>query len=328
MKFDAIVGNPPYQQLTGGAQAQATPLYNLFWDAAKALSPNYISMIVPSRWFTGGFGLNAFRDRMLRDDQLSVIHDFSNGAECFTNVEIKGGVCYLLWQNGYHGDCKIVTHKGGEVVSCVERPLLEEGNSVFIRHNEAISILRKVKAFKEDSFATLVSSQRPFGLPTNFKDYNATKSDSGDITVYGNKFVGYLASDFKFDKGNDLLSAYKLFTPKAVGAGRTSDTLKPILGAPNSVCTETYVAIGPFQTEIEAKNVASYINTKFFHFLLTLKKNTQDCLAGAFVFVPNQDFSKSWTDDELYEKYAITKDEISIIEQTVNKKVGTRHDSK
>ena len=326
--FDAIVGNPPYQRLTGGAQAQATPLYHLFVEFAKKISPNYISMIMPSRWFTGGFGLDAFRKRMLGDDQLSIIHDFSKASECFSNVEIKGGVCYLLWEKGHHGDCRVVTHKNGKAVSCAVRPLLEEGNNVFIRHNEAISILRKVKALKEEGFAELVSSQRPFGLPTNFKEYSAAKSDSRDITVYGNKFIGYLPSDFKLTKGQELLNEYKLFTPKAVGAGRTDDVLKPILASPNSVCTETYVAIGPFKTETEEKNAMTYINTKLFHFLLTLKKNTQDCLARAFIFIPKQDFSKAWTDDELYEKYSIDDDEILIIEKTVNKKVGAKHEFK
>ena len=321
MKFDAIIGNPPYQQMTGGAQAQATPLYNLFVDMSKKINPNYISMIMPARWFTGGFGLNNFREEMLHDTRLQIIHDFHNATECFESVEIKGGVTYFLWNNTYNGMCEVVTHNDGKITSSATRPLLEPGNDVFIRYNEAISILRKVKVFNEESFMSIVSSQRPFGFPTNFTDYHTRKNED-DITIYGNKFVGYLDSDYTIHKNNELVPKYKLFTPKAVGSGGKDDILKPILGYPNSICTETYVCIGPFDDERTAKNVMSYINTKFFHFLLTLKKNTQDCLSGAFVFIPMQDFSIEWTDEKLFEKYGLTNDEINIISSMVNEKIG------
>ena len=321
MKFDVIIGNPPYQLKTGGAQAQAIPLYNKFVLQAKKLNPRYITMIIPSRWFTGGFGLNDFRNEMLNDNRLRVIHDFTDASECFPGVEIKGGVCYFLWDRDHRGDCQINTHEGGKIVSSMERPLLEKGHDVFIRYNEAVPILKKILAFKEPSFSSIMSSQRPFGLPTNFSDYHETKKE-GDLTVYCNKKIGYISKNFPITKNAELINYYKLFTPKAVGSGGKDDYIKPILGAPGSLCTETYVCTGPFKTEEEAKNVMSYIDTKFFHFLLTLKKNTQDCLSGAFEFIPLQDFSKPWSDKELYKKYNVTQDEIEFIESMVRPEIG------
>lgn len=325
MKISCIVGNPPYQQLTGGAQAQATPLYNHFVNAAINLSPDFISLIMPSRWMTGGMGLDDFRKKMLNDHRIELIHDYLNAAECFSNVEIKGGVCYFLWDKKSHNeDCRVVTHKDGQIISDNRRPLSENGLDFFIRNEFAMSILRKVKAKRENLFMSIISSQRPFGLPTNFKDYREKRSDT-DIKVYGNKFIGYVDGDFKLSKGNELLKKYKVYTPKAVGSGKPDDVLNPIIGEPNSICTETYISIGNFDSIKEAQNVISYIDTKFFHFLLTLKKNTQDCLAGAFVLIPLQDFSRSWTDTDLYKKYGLSADEIKTIESVTNKKVGNRY---
>lgn len=321
MKFDVIIGNPPYQLKTGGAQAQAIPLYNKFVLQAIKLNPRFITMIIPSRWFTGGFGLNSFRDEMLNDKRLRVIHDYINASECFPGVEIKGGVCYFLWDRDHPGLCSINTHVDGKIVSSMDRPLLEPGNDVFIRYNEALPIFRKVLAYKEPSFSTIMSSQRPFGLPTNFADFHEDKK-TGDLTVYCNKKIGYVSSSFPITKNQDLIKKYKLFTPKAVGSGSKDDYVKPILGAPGSLCTETYVATGPFETEEQAKNAMSYIDTKFFHFFLTLKKNTQDALSGAFEFIPLQDFNESWNDEKLYKKYNITQEEIAFIESMVRKEIG------
>ena len=170
MKFDVIIGNPPYQLDDGGNGASAKPIYQLFVEKSKRLLPRYIVMIIPSRWFSGGKGLDSFRDEMLHDNRISELHDFNSASDCFSNVEIKGGVCYFLWKRDYHGNCKVVTHSGNEIISEMTRPLLEENSDVFIRHNKAISILHKVQKFKERSFSTIVSSRKPFGLPTNFTD--------------------------------------------------------------------------------------------------------------------------------------------------------------
>ncbi len=328
MKFNAIVGNPPYQQLTGGAQAQAVPLYNHFVTSSINLNPEYISLIMPSRWMTGGMGLDEFRQKMLSDYRIQIIHDYFDASECFSNVEIKGGVCYLLWnKNKNTPNCNIVTHDKGKIISKSFRPLLEDGIDIFIRNDAALSILRKVKERKEKSFIELISSQKPFGLSTNFDDYHMNRRDD-DIKVYGNKFIGYVSSSYKISKNKELIKKYKILTPKAVGSGKTDDVINPIIAEPGSICTETYIVIGPFENKEKTTNVVSYIDTKFFHFLLTLKKNTQDCLAGVFSFIPIQDFSKKWNDEALYTKYNLDKDEINTIENLTNSKLGKRYDLK
>ena len=194
MKFDVIIGNPPYQLNDGGAQASAMPLYDKFVTQAKKLNPRYLSMIIPSRWFAGGKGLNDFRDEMLHDNRLRVIHDFIASADCFSGVEIKGGVCYFLWDRDNKGLCDVYTHKDNEI-SHSKRQLLENNSDTFIRYNEAINILHKVTSFKEKSFADIVSSRKPFGFPTNFNDFN-TIGDSSYIKIFANKSIGYLDKNY------------------------------------------------------------------------------------------------------------------------------------
>ncbi|MDD7213918.1 MAG: Eco57I restriction-modification methylase domain-containing protein [Clostridia bacterium] len=315
MKFDVIISNPPYQLKTNGAQAQAIPLYHKFVQSAIDLEPGYLTMIIPSRWFTGGFGLDSFRNQMLNDKQIRIIHDFTNASDCFPGVEVKGGVCYFLWQKNSGGDCKIYTHNNNEIISQATRPLLEDDCDVFVRYNQAVTILRKVKAKNENSITSIISSQRPFGLPTNFNNYS--KNQDG-IKVYAYKKSGYIDNVSLITKNQELISKWKILTPKAIGSGNSkSDWVKPIIAEPNSVCTETYIVFGTYETKAVAENVCSYINTRFFHFLLTLRKNTQDALAKVYQFVPMQDFSKPWTDEELYKKYNLSQEEIDFIESMI-----------
>ncbi len=319
MKFDVIIGNPPYQLNTAGNNngAQAIPLYHKFVIQSIKLNPRFLIMITPSRWFTGGFGLNSFRDIMLHDTHIREIHDYLDASDCFPGVEIKGGVNYFLWDASYNGDTKITTYENNNAMSVATRPLLENGSDIFVRYNEAISILHKVQVLNEPSFSTCVSKQRPFNLPTNFSNYSEFEIEGG-YKIYGNKFIGYLPPFFNITKGQEYIGKYKLFTPKAVGSGDgKSDIIKPIVGEPNSICTETYVVAGVYNSKTEAENAKSYINTKFFHFLLTLRKNTQDCLGKVFLFIPMQDFSKPWTDEELYAKYNLTQEEIDFIESMI-----------
>lgn len=316
VKFDVIIGNPPYQLSTGGAQAQATPLYHKFIEQAIKLQPRYLTMIVPSRWFTGGFGLNQFRDTMLNDRRLRVIHDFLDASECFPGVEIKGGVNYFLWDRDNSGDCKIVTHENGEIISTSERPLLEKGMDVFIRYNEAVPILKKILSFKEKSFSDIVSMQRPFGFPTNFENINETKK-TNDVKIFANKKVGYIDRKL-IEKNPDLVDKWKIYAPKAIGSGDSkSDVIKPILGEPGSCCTETYIMLGTYDTKAEAENAIKYIQTRFFHFLVTLIKHTQDALARVYKFVPMQDFSIEHDDNELFKKYNLNDQEILFIKKIV-----------
>ncbi len=317
MKFDVIIGNPPYQLSDGGAQASARPIYQLFVQQAKKLNPRYMTMIIPARWYAGGKGLDAFRATMLSDERIRILHDFENASDCFTGVEIKGGVCYFLWDREYSGECKVITHEKDKILSVMTRNLLEKNCDIFIRYNEAIEILRKVQNNNEVSINQKISARKPFGLPTNFKNYQTEADDKFSVRLFANKKIGYVERA-QVLRNTAWVDMWKVYVPEAIGSGDIrTDKVNPILGSPNTVCTETYLVFGPYLTKTEAQNVISYIKTKFFHFLLGLKKITQHTTQAVYEFVPMQDFSKPWTDEELYEKYGLTDEEIAFIESMI-----------
>lgn len=321
MKFDVIIGNPPYQLSDGGDTEErqrggAIPLYHKFIQQAKKLKPRYLTMIVPSRWFAGGRGLDDFRDEMLHDNHLRVIVDYPLSSECFPGVEIKGGVCYFLWNRYNEGLCNVTTVRG-DSKSVSTRSLLEKGSDTFIRYNEAISILRKVQKLGEHSFASLVSSQKPFGFRTFVT--GKSKTFEGAVKLYANKSVGFVNRS-EITQNAEWVDKYKVYITMAYGAGEDFPHQiinVPFLGEPNSCCTETYVMIGPFVNESSTENVVSYIKTRFFRFLVLLKKNTQHAAAKVYQFVPLQDFSHPWTDEILYKKYNLTEEEITFIESMI-----------
>ena len=311
MTFDVIIGNPPYQMNDGGGTgSSATSLYHKFVEQAQKLNPRYLSMIIPSRWFSGGKGLDEFRDAMLKDKRITNLVDYFDSTECFPGVDLSGGVCYFLWARDYIGDCLVTSNRHGKSTT-LKRPLLEKGCNSFVRFNEAVSIITKVRTDDFKSLESQVSARKPFG------DIKPQKE--GNILVYAYPNNGYINSS-DIPQNKYLLSKHKVFIAKAYGERGDFPYLvlgKPFIGKPNSCCTETYLVLGAFDNEEQAKNFETYIKTKFFRFLVLLKKNTQNAARGVYEFVPLQDFSHPWTDEMLYKKYNLTEDEIAFIESMI-----------
>lgn len=316
MTFDVIIGNPPYQLADGGNAASAKPLYHLFVQQAIRLSPRYLSMIIPARWYSGGKGLDEFRDLMLNDTRLSYLVDYFDSNDCFPGIDLSGGVCYFLWDQQHSGDCIVRSIINGKE-SIIQRPLIEKGNDSFVRFNSSISILEKIKQFQESSFIQLVSSRKPFGIATNEK-IDTEKGING-IKIYAYPKNGYIESS-KVSANKQSVYKPKVLISYAYGERGNFPYLvigKPFIGEVNSCCSETYLMIGPFDTTNECENVISYIRTKFFRFLILLRKNTQHATSKVYQFVPLQDFSHPWTDEMLYKKYNLTEDEIAFIESMI-----------
>lgn len=317
MKFDVIIGNPPYQLKTAGAQAQASPIYDKFVTQAIKLRPRFLAMIIPSKWFSGGMGLNEFRRTMLNDKSIRKIFDFPNSVDCFPGVDISGGVCYFLWDRDHKGQCEVSTSIEGSVSTMI-RPLLEDGIDSFIRYNEAISILHKIAQLKELSFSNLVSSQKPFGLATNFSEFKSEPFEGSVMFIAYNR-TGYIKRE-QVAQNLELVDKFKVYLSQAYGERISSSywvTGKPFIGNPGTCCSEAYLVIGPCSDGKECENIMSYIRTRFFRFLVLLLKNSQHAPKKVYTLVPVQDFSSSWTDEKLYKKYKLSKKEISFIESMV-----------
>lgn len=334
MQFDVVIGNPPYQLKDGGHGASASPIYHLFVEAAKELAPKFLSMIIPARWYAGGKGLDAFRESMLGDKKISVLVDVPNASECFPGVEIKGGVCFFLRGDTDADGCSVWTLRNGYVKFSEARAL--DQFDIVIRDAEAVSILDKVINLSVTFMDTMVLSRKPFGFPTNFTSSFRTPEAAiaplpealsvfdrvrvgGAIQIYARASQGWIARDL-VKVGLDHIDKYKVLTSRAYGAGESTPHQimgKPIVASPGSCCTETYLVAGSFDCEQHAVNLSNYMRTKFFRFMVSLRKNTQDMSRDRFRFVPIMDLSEHWTDEKLYAHFGLTEDEIAFIESMI-----------
>ncbi|MGB2013519.1 MAG: Eco57I restriction-modification methylase domain-containing protein [Flavobacteriaceae bacterium] len=320
MKFDVIIGNPPYQLSDGGGLGtSAMPIYQNFIQQAKKLKPKYMSMIVPARWYSGGKGLDDFRNEMINDTSIRQLHDFLDANEVFPGVQIKGGICYFLWDRDNKGKCNVHSYDKGEILSVKERFLKEDGTKILIRFNEAIDILNKVKSKNEETIFKNVSPRRPFGIDSNYTKFKNKKDSSHIIKLYRNGVDGFIRKS-DIERGHDYLNKIKVIISKA-GSGSDSFPHQiigiPFISEPNSVCTETFIILRTFKTNNEAENFISYVKSKFFRFLVFLKKNTQNAARGVYEFVPIQDFNESWSDEKLYMKYGISDEEQNFIDKLI-----------
>lgn len=319
MIFDVIIGNPPYQLSDGGNAASARPLYHLFVQQAKRLNSRYLIMITPARWYAGGKGLDDFRNEMLDSSNIRYLIDFKNSADCFPGVNIAGGVCYYLIDRSYNGDCIVSNYKGDMEVSRMKRPLNEY--STFVRDNESIQIIRKVRNHQEKDMSSIVRSRNSFDLPSNERGHN--QMSASDLKLLSSGGVSYIGHRLVSDK-EKLVDRFKVIITYAMSGGNKpgAEGDYQIISSlmvlnPKEVCTETYLVIGDFDNREEAKNMVSYIKTKFLRFLLLQSLTSIHITKGCFQFVPLQDFSKPWTDEELYKKYNLTEEEIAFIESMI-----------
>ena len=316
MKFDVIIGNPPYQLSDGGFGRSASPIYHKFVHQAKKLEPRYLVMIIPSRWFAGGKGLDTFRKEMLEDDRIRKIVDYEDATEIFPGVDIAGGVCYFLWDRDNRGQCEI-TNVHNETRYSSTRPLNEF--DTLVRHSAAVGIIRKVLSQSEVSLSTQVSSAKPFGLRTFVRP-----SKEGELRLRWNGGEGaFKREDVPY--GHEMIDQWKVITSKVSydHAGQPDKngmrrvfSIVDIL-PPGTICTETYLVVGTSSSKQEAKNLESYLRTKFARFLVAQLSFSQDIFKEKFQFVPLLDMEQEWRDQSLYERYGLTEEEIGVIESRI-----------
>jgi Eco57I restriction-modification methylase len=328
MQFDVIIGNPPYQLSDGGAGTSAMPIYQMFVEQAKLLEPRFLSMVTPARWVAGGKGLDDFRERMLHDRRLRVLVDYLNASDAFPGVDVAGGITYFLWDRDHEGDCDVSTIHKGEMVGPIQRRLDEF--DVFIRHAPAVHIVHKIwpkGPIHERSMASMVSARKAFGYATNDRGKSSKEGLRNPVELVSSVTTGKVHQ--WVEKGDvptntAWIDEWKTIVGGAAPAGGRPDKDGRYYGLssirvlpPSTVCTETYPVAGHFSSEAEAIALAEYLRTRFVRFLVSLRAVTQHVTRGSFGFVPIQDFTRKWNDKDLFEKYGLTSEEVSFIEEMI-----------
>lgn len=318
MKFDVIIGNPPYQIETKGSGKQAKPIYQKFIEQAKKLNPRFLTMIIPARWYSGGMGLDEFRDEMLNDKRISHLVDFKNSKDVFPGVDVAGGICYFLWQRDYKGDCNVSYFEDDKKIT--QKRVLNEFN-IFIRDHWAISIVRKIQKSNKLFLSEKVSAIRPFGIPTNYQP-----TENGIPCWFIQKIGKKYAKLQDITDNNNFLNKWKLLIPKAPIAGQT-DFSKPIrfyhnknalIAKPKECCTESYIVAGAFESEEEVLSFKSYLFTKIVRFLILQTVISQDVNKKNFIFVPDLiKYEGKYSDDELCKKWNISQEEWQLIDSKI-----------
>jgi len=344
MKFDVIIGNPPYQLNIGnegGNSARAQAIYHLFVDKAIDMNPKYISMIIPSRWMTRSAGgvPDTWVDKMILGNKIKEMHDFMNSEDCFDDVMIRGGVNFFLWDKDHNGKCEFYQHDNKLGVKSNIDYLNSEDTGIVIRDINALSIINKIKAVEKNyidksstNFSSMVGPGKFFvkgkKLQSNWKGYSTSKSKHNNIKYYMSALfngtnVGWININ-DILKNRETIKMNKIYINSAGHNEKFGGVLaNPMYGEPNSVCSETYLVIGYDHkkhnfTKYECYNIMSYIRTKFFRFLVDSRKSSYSCTRAVYEFVPLQDWSKPWTDEELYKKYKLTQEEIDYIENNID----------
>ena len=318
MQFDVVIGNPPYQLDDGGYGTSAAPIYHLFVQQALELAPRYAVFVTPSRWMAGGKGLDEYRGRMLSDKRMRAIVDFPKLYEGFPGVKIRGGISYFLWDREYHGPCEVQTVWDGKPTGPPAARDLDEFD-ILVRRNEAVPILRKVRAKGEPTLDLSVSSRKPFGLPTNFRGRPAKERLKRPVKLFENQRVGWIERS-EIPANAEWVDEWKVLMTAVQGTSAAIETKflsKPIVAPPGTACTETYLIAGHFTTESEATSRARYLRTRVVRFLVSLRKVTQHATRDVYSFVPDLPLDQDWTDLKLYKRYSLTKDEIAFLESQV-----------
>ena len=318
MQFDVIIGNPPYQLASDGG-TRDVPIYQNFVEQAKMLQPRHLAMVIPSRWMASGLGLSEFRNAMLSDRRIRELVDYPAASDVFPGVEVKAGVCYFLWDTTHNGDCNVTTIRGGETIGPIPRNLAEY--DVFVRDARAVSILHKVQKKKEPSINTMLARDKEFGWTSNFDGFH-DKERKGDVPLnYIRKMkrgIGYINRK-EVTKSVHLIDTWKVLVPQAFngGDGLPHQILgKPLIAPLPSVCTQSFLFFY-VDSEKAARSIQSYYTTRFFRFLVSVRKITQHATHSTYTWVPVQKWTKTWTDEDLYEKYGITRKEQAYIESQV-----------